>query len=42
MTDPRRLGVLGFRTSLNGLKNSPRVMPSGAKIAARACTVTPL
>lgn len=38
----RRLGVLSLTTSLNGLKNSPKPMPSAAKIAARASTVTPL
>ena len=39
---PRRLGVLGLSTFVNGLKNSLRLTPSAAKIAASASTVTPL
>ncbi len=39
---PRRLGVLGLTTSLKGLKNSLRLTPRAAKIAASASTVTPL
>ncbi len=39
---PRRLGVLGLTTFVNGLKNSLRLTPSAAKIAASASTVTPL
>ncbi len=39
---PRRLGVLGLTTCLKGLKNSDSETPSGAKIAARESTVTPL
>ena len=36
------LGVLGFTTSLNGLKKSQRLTSSAANIAARESTVTPL
>ena len=39
---PRCLGVLGFTTSLNGLKNSPTLTPKADKIAASPSTVTPL
>ncbi len=41
-TYPRRLGILGLTTSLNGRKNSLKVTSRAAKIAARASTVTPL
>ncbi len=42
MAQSRRLGVLGLTTSLKGLKNSPKLTPRAAKIAASASTVTPL
>ncbi len=38
----RRLGVFDRTTCLKGLKNSDSETPSGAKIAARESTVTPL
>jgi hypothetical protein len=42
MPKPRRLGVLGLTTFVNGAKKSPRLTPKAAKIAARESTVTPL
>ena len=39
---PRRLGVLGLTTLVNGRKNSPRLTPNAAKMVASASTVTPL
>ena len=39
---PRRLGVLGLTTFVNGSKNSPKLTPKAAKIAANASTVTSL
>ncbi len=42
VVDKLLLGVLGLTTCLKGLKNSPRLTPRAASIAARASTVTPL
>ena len=42
ISDGGLLGVLGRTTFVNGRKNSLKLTPSAAKIAASASTVTPL